>query len=420
MLIASRYFNSLFSNSISSFSLWSSLKSRPKDPILGLVEDFKKDKVSMKVNLSVGAYRDENGDPYVLNCVKEARRLYLSSKPNHEYLPIAGLQSFVNHSLKFAYSNECPSLQKGNICALQTLSGTGSLRIAFEFLNKYYPGKRCVYLPNPTWPNHKNLCSIVGIKQKEYRYYDNKKKNINFSGLIEDIENAPEKSIFLFHACAHNPTGMDLSKEQWEDVLEVIQSKKHFVLFDMAYQGFASGDPINDSYAVRLFANKGIGMGLCQSYAKNLGLYGERVGCLSFICDNQKEKKAMESQLKVLARSSYSNPPKFGAMIVNTIFNNDSLKREWFRELKVMSDRIKTMRSDLVKGLKENGTTLDWSHITKQIGMFAYTGLNKRQVKLLKKRYHIYLTDSGRISIAGLNANNVDYVAKCFHEVSKL
>ena len=213
---------------------------------------------------------------------------------------------------------------------------------------------------------------------------------------------------------------MDLTKEQWKDILEVIQQKKHFVLFDMAYQGFASGDSVNDSYAVRLFANKGMNIGLCQSYAKNLGLYGERVGCLSFICDNQKEKKAMESQLKVLARSSYSNPPKFGAMIVDTVFNNDTLKREWFRELKLMSDRIKTMRVALVEGLKDNGSTLDWSHITRQIGMFAYTGLSKNQVKLLKERYHIYMTNSGRISLSGLNANNVNYVAKCFHEVSKL
>lgn len=420
MIIASRHFNTFFSKSISSFSIWSTLKSRPKDPILGLVEDFKKDKAKLKVNLSVGAYRDDNGKPYVLNCVKEARKMYLSSNPIHEYLPIVGLQSFVNNSLQFAYSKECPSLIKGNICALQTLSGTGSLRLAMELLNKYYEGNKCVYLPNPTWPNHKSICANVGIQQKEYSYYDNEKKNINFNGLIEDIEKAPKKSIFLFHACAHNPTGMDLTKEQWKDILEVIQQKKHFVLFDMAYQGFASGDSVNDSYAVRLFANKGINIGLCQSYAKNLGLYGERVGCLSFICDNQKEKKAMESQLKVLARSSYSNPPKFGAMIVDTVFNNDTLKREWFRELKLMSDRIKTMRVALVEGLKDNGSTLDWSHITRQIGMFAYTGLSKNQVKLLKERYHIYMTNSGRISLSGLNANNVNYVAKCFHEVSKL
>ena len=420
MIIASRHFNTFFSKSISSFSIWSTLKSRPKDPILGLVEDFKKDKAKLKVNLSVGAYRDDNGKPYVLNCVKEARKMYLSSNPIHEYLPIVGLQSFVNNSLQFAYSKKCPSLIKGNICALQTLSGTGSLRLAMELLNKYYEGNKCVYLPNPTWPNHKSICANVGIQQKEYSYYDNEKKNINFNGLIEDIEKAPKKSIFLFHACAHNPTGMDLTKEQWKDILEVIQQKKHFVLFDMAYQGFASGDSVNDSYAVRLFANKGINIGLCQSYAKNLGLYGERVGCLSFICDNQKEKKAMESQLKVLARSSYSNPPKFGAMIVDTGFNNDTLKREWFRELKLMSDRIKTMRVALVEGLKDNGSTLDWSHITRQIGMFAYTGLSKNQVKLLKERYHIYMTNSGRISLSGLNANNVNYVAKCFHEVSKL
>lgn len=400
-------------------SIWSHIKQRAKDPILGLVDEFNKDPCPNKVNLTVGAYRDENGKPYVLHCVREAEKLYSKLKANHEYLPIGGIPSFVKHSLEFAYSKDCPLIKQGKICAVQALSGTGAIRIGFEFLNLFYQGNKCIYLPKPSWPNHANICNRVGIKQGQYRYYDYKNKCVDFNGLIEDIEQAPKKSIILFHACAHNPTGMDLTKDQWKDVAEIIKAKNHLPFMDMAYQGFASGDPVNDSYAVRLFANQGLNVVLSQSYAKNLGLYGQRVGCLSFVCKSEKEVAAMKSQLNFICRSSYSNPPKYGATITDTIFSSKILTNQWMEELKKMSGRIMKMRELLSKGLKENGSELDWSHITKQIGMFAFTGLNKEQVKKLREQYHIYLVASGRISVAGLNTHNVEYVAKAFHEVTK-
>jgi aspartate aminotransferase len=236
--------------------------------------------------------------------------------------------------------------------------------------------------------------------------------------MVQDIKKAPNGSVFLLHACAHNPTGVDPSKAQWEQLADIFKEKNHFIVFDSAYQGFASGDPDRDAFPIRHFIKKGHQPAVCQSFAKNFGLYGERIGAFSIVADNPTEAQAIESQLKILIRPMYSNPPIYGARVVSTILADADLTSQWRKEVKIMADRIGTMRSKLVEGLKENGSKKDWAHITNQIGMFCYTGLSPQQVETLISEHHVYLTGNGRISMAGVSSKNVSYLAKAMHIVS--
>jgi len=391
----------------------------PTDPILGITEKFKKDKAPNKVGLDAGAYRDDNGKPWVLPSVKKADKIINESDYNYEYLPIVGLQSFIDNSLKLAYGESSKALKENRVAGIQSLSGTGALRVAGDFFARFLGKDKVAYLPNPTWPNHKNIWQDAGLPLKEYKYYDPKTKGLDYNGLTEDLKSLPEGSIILLHACAHNPTGVDPTDEQWNGLKEIFDKKHHVAFFDMAYQGYTSGNCDKDSYAVRLFADGGIPIVVCQSFAKNFGLYGQRVGALSFICNDPDEKERVISQLKIIARPMYSNPPLAGARIVDTILSSPELKKLWYQEIQIMADRIETMRVSMVKELKAAGSPHDWSHITKQRGMFAYTGLKKDQVIELAEKYHIYLVHSGRISIAGLNTKNVQYVAKSFDAVTR-
>lgn len=402
-----------------SFSLWNHVKPRPADPILGIVEEFKKDKDAKKVNLSAGTYKDNEGKPYILNCVKQAQKIILEKNLDHEYLPIEGLKGLIDNSLKLAYTEENQALKDGRIVGVQGLSGTGSLRIGMEFFAEHYQGNKTVFVPNPSWPNHKNIVNRSNLKFEEYRYYDKEKKDLNLNGMLEDLDKAPEKSIVILHVCAHNPTGMDPTENQWSEILKVVSKKNHLPFFDMAYQGFSSGDVNKDAFGLRLFAKTGKPLALAQSYAKNFGLYGQRVGCFSLITDSKNEAEAVQSNVKFIARAQYSNPPKYGANIVDIVLSNPDLTQEWHKELKIMANRISDMRKAFYEGVKKQGSQHNWDHIIKQIGMFAYTGVTKEQVNKLKSQYHIYLTDDGRISISGLNTSNIDYVAKAFHEVTK-
>ena len=304
-------------STLNSKSSWGGIKEAPSDPILGVVEQFKKDKFPKKVNISVGAYRDENGNPYIFNCVKKSTEKYIKDKTNHEYIPIGGDSDFCNYALQLAYKSDFKYLNR--IAAIQSLSGTGALRIGQRFLSDFYPFNKKIFFSSPTWGNHLNIARGAGLEIGEYRYYDSKTKDIDFEGMCEDLEKMEDHSIVLFHACAHNPTGVDLSHEQWEKVLKIVIKKEILPFFDMAYQGFASGDVDEDAFAVRLFANSGINMILAQSFAKNFGLYGERIGCLSILTQSEEEKKAIYSNLLKIVRREYSSPPKFGAMIVNNI-----------------------------------------------------------------------------------------------------
>lgn len=389
----------------------------PPDKILGLNELFKADSNPLKVSLGVGAYRGDDGKPLVLNVVREAEKRIINAQLDHEYAGIAGLPDYVKLSLKFAYGDDDALLQR--ISAVQSLSGTGACRLAGEFFARFIGEGTKIYMPNPTWPNHIPIMKNAGLEPAQYTYYDASSCSYNHAACVQDVKNAPDGSVFLFHACAHNPTGCDPSKEEWNDLSEVMKSKGHIIFFDSAYQGFASGDSEKDAYAIRRFVADGHNILLSQSFAKNFGLYGERIGTLSVVCQNSEERARVDSQLKLLVRPMYSNPPVHGARIVEQVLGDSALEKEWREECKAMAVRMHEMRVLLKAKLSAAGSTRDWEHITKQIGMFAFTGLTTEQVLDMRAKHSIYCTDDGRISIAGINNSNVEHIAMAMHDVTK-
>lgn len=403
-----------------SVSLFDTLPLAPKDPLFGLMAAYKADTHPKKVDLGVGAYRDDNAKPWILPVVKKAEeRVNTDPALNHEYLPIAGLGTFTSASAKLMFGAESPVIKENRVASVQTISGTGAVHLGGLFLAKYFPRpeNQRLYFSNPTWANHGQIFGNVGLPTGTYPYWDPSTKGLNFTGLIEALEAAPESSIILLHACAHNPTGVDPTRDQWIKIAEVVAQKKHFPFFDCAYQGFASGDLKNDAWAVRYFAEAGFEMCVAQSYAKNLGLYGQRAGCFHFVTHTEETKTRIMSQLEILQRSEISNPPAYGAKVASAVLNDEALFMEWEDNLRTMSGRIIEMRERLCNKLVELGTPGDWAHITKQIGMFSFTGLTEPQVRRLKEEFHIYLTNNGRISMAGLNTRNVDYFAEAVDKV---
>ncbi|XP_073149761.1 aspartate aminotransferase, mitochondrial [Henckelia pumila] len=403
--------------SISTAAWWRHVEPAPKDPILGVTEAFLADASPSKVNVGVGAYRDDNGKPVVLDCVREAERRIAGSL-NMEYLPMGGSIKMVEETLKLAYGENSELIKDRRIAAVQTLSGTGACRLFADFQKRFSPDSQ-VYIPVPTWANHHNIWRDANVPQRTFHYYHPESRGLDFASMIDDIKNAPSGSFFLLHACAHNPTGVDPSEEQWKEISYQFKVKGHFALFDMAYQGFASGDPERDAKSIRIFLEDGHMIGCAQSYAKNMGLYGQRVGCLSMVCEDEKQAVAVKSQLQQLARPMYSNPPVHGALIVSTILGDPDLKKLWLKEVKGMADRIIGMRTALRENLENLGSPLPWEHITKQIGMFCYSGMTPEQVDRLTNEFHIYLTRNGRISMAGVTTGNVGYLANAIHEVTK-
>lgn len=404
---------------MSSVGAWRHVEMGPPDPILGISEAFKRDTDPRKVNLGVGAYRDDTNKPWILPSVKKAEEKVFNDHLDHEYLPIHGLEAFRNASVKLAYG-DCAAVREGKIASVQCLSGTGSLRLGAAFLERFYNGgEKVIYVPNPTWGNHKNVARDAKMAWKDYKYFEPASHGINMTKLLADLNTFPNKSIILLHACAHNPTGADPTHEQWMQIREVMQRKQHIAFFDMAYQGFASGDTVKDAFALRHFVDQGVPVLLAQSFAKNFGLYGERIGCFSVVAESTEEANKVLSQLKILARPMYSNPPLYGARLVTTVLNTPELNAQWLKDVKTMADRIIGMRTALVKGLADAGSSKNWAHITDQIGMFAFTGLNAEQSKRMASEHHVYLTLDGRISIAGLNSKNVNYVAQAIHSVTK-
>jgi len=334
-------------------------------------------------------------------------------------LPIAGHAEFCQEAAKLAFSDAAGIVADKRNATVQGISGTGSLRIGAAFLGKFHNGPKDVWVPNPTWGNHIPIFNNCGFQVKKYRYYDPKTCGFDFNGAMEDIGKIPKNSIILLHACAHNPTGVDPRPEQWKELCEVIKKQNLFVYFDMAYQGFASGDIDRDANAVRHFVKEGHNVCLAQSFAKNMGLYGERAGAFTIVGGNPDEASRVMSQLKIVIRPMYSNPPIHGARIVHTILSNPDLRSQWLKDVKVMADRIITMRSTLRDGLKKEGSSKNWQHITDQIGMFCYTGLNPEQSKRLTDEFSVYLTMDGRISMAGVTTGNVGHLAHAIHQVTK-
>ncbi|KLO20637.1 glutamic oxaloacetic transaminase AAT1 [Schizopora paradoxa] len=406
-------------SSLRALSTWSNVPAGPPDPILGVTEAFKADKDPRKINLGVGAYRDEAGKPYVLPSVKKAEELLTASKPDKEYLPITGLGDFTKNAAKLAYGAESKPLVNNSIAVTQSISGTGALRIGGAFLSRFYPHSKVIYLPVPSWGNHTPIFRDSGLEVRGYRYFDKKTVGLDFAGLKEDLKNAPEQSIVLLHACAHNPTGVDPTQDQWREISDIVKEKKLFPFFDMAYQGFASGSTSRDAFAVRHFVSEGQQIALSQSFAKNMGLYGERVGAFSLITADPEEKARVDSQLKIVIRPMYSNPPVHGARIANTILSSPELYSQWESEVKGMADRIISMRDKLFNTLVDLKTPGEWGHIKSQIGMFSFTGLTPPQTKALAEKAHIYMTADGRISMAGLNNGNIEYFAESVSKAVK-
>jgi aspartate aminotransferase len=352
----------------------------------------------------------------VLDCVREAESR-ISGKQFMEYLPTNGNKDFVKHSIKLAYGEDSKEVAAGTIAAIQTLSGTGSCRLMADFMHRFTPGAK-VYIPVPTWSNHHNIWRDAGCEERTFRYYKPETRGLDFEGLLEDINGAEENSVILLHACAHNPTGVDPSPEQWRQISKAIKERGLFPFFDMAYQGFASGDCERDAAALRIFVQDGHKVGCSQSFAKNMGLYGQRIGCFSIMCADTDEATRVESQMKLLARAMYSNPPLHGAAIVTAILGDDALKKQWYAEVKAMADRIINMRGALRAALEATGSELPWNHVTEQIGMFCFSGMTGTQVDRLRVDHHIYLTRDGRISMAGVTTGTVARLAEAMHDVT--
>lgn len=367
------------------------------------------------LHAGVGAYRDDKGKPYVLPSVRKAEDKVITAKLNKEYAGITGVPDFTSAAAKLAYGKDSTALDRTAIT--QSISGTGALRIGAAFLARFYPGAKTIYIPNPSWANHAAVFKDSGMAVEKYRYYNKDTIGLDFDGMVADIKAAPKGSAFLLHACAHNPTGVDPTPDQWKAIEAAIKEGDHYAFFDMAYQGFASGDIDRDAYAVRYFVEQGHNPCLAQSFAKNMGLYGERIGAFSIVCESAEEKKRVDSQIKILVRPLYSNPPVHGARIAAEILNNPDLYNEWLVEVKGMADRIIKMRALLKDNLEKLGSKHDWSHITSQIGMFAYTGLTPEQMTTLAEKHSVYATKDGRISVAGITSENVGRLAEAIYAV---
>lgn len=396
----------------------------PPDPLFGLKARYNADSRTDKVDLGIGAYRDNNGKPWILPAVRRAEQKLINSPDyNHEYLGISGFEPFYKSAAKVILGGDSVAIAENRVISMQSLSGTGALHVAGKFIKEFYQGQHSIYLSEPTWANHKQIFETLGFEVKSYPYWHNRTKSLDLDGYLNAIKNAPKGCVFLLHACAHNPTGLDPTREQWRAILEELERGQHLILFDSAYQGFASGDLDNDAYAIRLAINEKIissPIMICQSFAKNCGMYGERVGAVHVIPQLETDEalnRAVRSQLNKITRSEISNPPAYGAKIVAKILNDEELYGQWRLDLITMSSRIQKMRNALRSKLEQLGTPGTWDHITSQTGMFSFTGLSKDMVARLEKTHGVYLVSSGRASVAGLNEHNVDRVAEAIDEV---
>ncbi|KAH3899693.1 aspartate transaminase AAT2 SCDLUD_003978 [Saccharomycodes ludwigii] len=408
---------------IKTSDVFNSVQQLPPDALFNLKARLSKDPRPLKVDLGIGAYRDNNGKPWVLPSVVKAEKL-ITSDPNynHEYLGISGLPQLTKAAAKTIIGHA--NFDHDRIISVQSLSGTGALHIASKFLSIIPTTKsKTVYISDPTWINHVNIFENEGFKVEKYPYWDYENKCLNFDAMLSYFQSIENGGIILLHACAHNPTGMDPTETQWRQILDVMHEKDHFVLFDSAYQGFASGSLEKDAFAIRLAVNEKLRdscLLICQSFAKNVGMYGERVGCFHVVLPeggNPSVSTSVLSHLNKITRSEVSNPPAYGAKIVSTILTNEELTNQWHKDLITMSGRIKEMRYKLRDHLVTLKTPGNWDHIVQQCGMFSFTGLNSEMAQRLEKKHAVYITGNGRASIAGLNEGNVEYVAKAIDEV---
>ncbi|MES2192630.1 MAG: amino acid aminotransferase, partial [Pseudomonadota bacterium] len=396
-------------------TLFSAVEMAPRDPILGLNEQFAADTNPNKVNLGVGVYYDDNGKLPLLKCVQAAEKLMAETPKARGYLPIDGIAAYDSAVKALVFGADSEPVKSGRVATAQGIGGTGGLKIGADFLKKLLPNAK-VLISDPSWENHRALFTQAGFVVETHPYYDAAKKGINFDGMLAALNAAPEGTIVVLHACCHNPTGYDITPAQWDQVIAVVKAKKLTPFLDMAYQGFGHGIQ-EDGAVVGKFVAAGLNFFVSTSFSKSFSLYGERVGALSVLCASKEEADRVLSQLKLVIRTNYSNPQIHGGMVVATVLNTPELRAQWEEELTEMRMRIKAMRQKLVDGLKAAGVKQDMSFITTQIGMFSYSGLTKDQMVRLRSEFGIYGTDTGRMCVAALNSKNIDYVCAAIAKV---
>jgi len=396
-------------------SLFTAVEMAPRDPILGLYEQFAADSNPNKVNLGVGVYYDDDGKLPLLKCVQAAEKQMMESPKPRGYLPIDGLPAYDSAVKSLVFGADSEPVKSGRIATAQGIGGTGGLKIGADYLKKLLPNAK-VLLSDPSWENHRALFTQAGFVVESHPYYDAAKKGINFDGMLAALNAAAEGTIIVLHACCHNPTGYDITSAQWDQVVAVVKARGLTPFLDMAYQGFGYGLQ-EDGAVVTKFVAAGLSFFISTSFSKSFSLYGERVGALSVLCQSREEADKVLSQLKLVIRTNYSNPQIHGGMVVATVLNSPALRAQWEEELTEMRVRIKAMRQKLVDGLKAAGVKQDMSFITTQIGMFSYSGLSKDQMVRLRSEFGIYGTDTGRMCVAALNSKNIDYVCAAIAKV---
>ena len=389
-------------------SMFSAVEMAPRDPILGLNEQFAADNNPKKVNLGVGVYYDDNGKLPLLACVQKAEQAMMEKPSARGYLPIDGIAAYDAAVQTLVFGAQSPSVQSKRVATVQCLGGTGGLKVGADFLKRLNPQAK-VLISDPSWENHKALFTQAGFDVQAYPYYDAQALGVNFPKMLASLASAEPGTIVVLHACCHNPTGYDITPSQWKQVVEIVKSKGLTAFLDMAYQGFGHGIA-EDGAVIDLFVQAGLSFFVATSFSKSFSLYGERVGALSVHCETADEAAKVLSQLKIAIRTNYSNPPIHGGSVVAAVLNNREWRSLWESELAGMRVRIKDMRQKLVEGLKAAGVQRDMGFITQQIGMFSYSGLSKDQMVRLRNEFGIYGTDTGRMCVAALNSKNIDYV----------
>ena len=396
-------------------SMFTSVSMAPRDPILGLNEEFASSQHPNKVNLGVGVYFDDNGKLPLLQCVQEAEKKLMSTPSARGYLPIDGIVAYDNAVKSLVFGANSQAVQSARVATVQGLGGTGGLKIGADFLKKLLPLAK-VLISDPSWENHRALFTQAGFEVDTYGYYDANQRGIDFGAMIHSLEQAAPATIVVLHACCHNPTGYDITSEQWGKVIDTIKRKNLTAFLDMAYQGFGQGIE-EDGAIVGRFVQAGLNFLVSTSFSKSFSLYGERVGALSVLCEDAQEAQRVLSQLKIMIRTNYSNPPIHGGAVVAEVLNTPALRQIWEKELAEMRVRIKSMRQKLVDGLKAAGVKTDMSFITEQVGMFSYSGLSKEQMVRLRNEFGVFGTDTGRMCVAALNSKNIDHVCKSIAKV---
>lgn len=395
--------------------MFGNLKALPADPILGLLAKYREDSNPNKIDLGVGVYKNEAGHTAILACVKKAEKFRLETEDTKVYIGPTGSPLFNEEMTKLIFSDDHQVITNNRVRTVSTPGGTGALRVAAEFIGSCKKGAT-IWVSNPTWANHTGLFQAAGLTVKTYPYYDYENKSLDFEGMLATLKQVAADDVVLLHACCHNPSGMDLTKEQWQQVAEVAKSVGFLPLIDMAYQGFGQGLD-EDAYGLRLMADSVKEMIVCSSCSKNFGLYRERIGACSIIGESSSSVDIANSVLLSDIRCIYSMPPAHGAAIVETILSSDELRNQWYDELKEMRDRINGNRKLLVDKLIAQGVNRDFSFIARQSGMFSFLGITPEQVQRLQDEFSIYMVGSSRMSIAGIAKSNVDYLAESIAKV---